>query len=151
MKTRMFFERIKAVESEQRIAALAVGRFMHATQHEPLLLSDHGLRDRDVRECQRRLEGTYVIRLFAEFEIALRLIWQHVRHRPNPPRIQITQLMNAMVARHHVPTDAAQAAHDVREFRNDLVHEGPPRTVLTIAESRSRLCNFLKFMPHYWS
>ena len=68
-------------------------------------VDDHGLRDRDVRECQRHLEGTYVIRLFAEFEIALRFIWQHVRHSPNPPRTQISRLMDAMVARHHVPTD----------------------------------------------
>ena len=150
MKTRVFFERIKAVESEERVAALAVGRFMEAVRHDPLALSNHSLRERDVRDCLQHLEGTYVIRLFAEFEIALRCIWQHVRRRATLQRMPISQLMDAVAARCYVPADAARAAHDVRDYRNDLVHEGPPRKVLTIAESRANLCNFLSHAPHDW-
>ncbi len=49
------------------------------------------------------------------------------------------------------PQHVLDTAHDVRRFRNALVHEeAEAAETLTLAEARRRLCRFLAFLPLDW-
>ena len=59
-------------------ARLAIDRLLSQARREPALLrGDVTLRDLAI--ASGRLDGTYVIRLFAEFETGLRLFWPSAR------------------------------------------------------------------------
>jgi hypothetical protein len=64
--------RIKAVEREYVAARQATDRFLESTHRDPTLLRGD-LRYREIVRASENLEGTYLIRLFAEFETGLRL------------------------------------------------------------------------------
>src|SRR5947208_3107326 len=70
--------RIKTVEREHTAVRLATNRLIEAVHRDPGVL-EGGLRLRDVTQASEALDGTYLIRLFAEFETGLRLFWETVR------------------------------------------------------------------------
>ncbi len=107
------------------------------------------LKLRDIRNASARLEGTYVIRLFAEFETGLRLFWSAVRGADPPSRAR--DLLDGIAATRRIAHDPLARAHEVREYRNSLVHEREdPITLISIAEARSRLCTYFSFLPPHW-
>lgn len=59
--------RIKAVEREYQAMRQAADRFREAAQDDPTILRDD-IRHREIVAASAHLEGTYLIRLFAEFE-----------------------------------------------------------------------------------
>ena len=65
-----WMKRVKAVEREHTASRFATDYLLNAIQQDPTTL-DGNLRVRDVNESAERLEGTYTIRLFAEFETSL--------------------------------------------------------------------------------
>ncbi len=96
-----------------------------------------------------RLEGTYIIRLFAEFETALRAYLRETRRRPPPSRTR--DLLESAAAIVHVPPEVLRNAHEVRDFRHVLVHEREATAdPLTITEARGRLCVYFSFLPRKW-
>lgn len=70
--TREWQSRFKAVEREYLSARNATDYLLTTSQQNPGVLAGD-LKFRDVMHMSERLEGTYLIRLFAEFETALRL------------------------------------------------------------------------------
>ena len=102
---------------------------------------------RDVVNAANDLEGTYLIRLFAEFETGLRLC-SETRRSTNPPA---KDLLDSIVALCDISEEHRDNAHAVREYRNSLVHEReeelPP---ISIAEARSYLCCFFSKLPNEW-
>lgn len=74
------------------------------------------LRVRDVRRAVQRLEGTYLIRLFAEFETGLRLYWATARRTEPPARTR--DLLEGLAATRRISHDARENAQTVREYRN---------------------------------
>lgn len=63
---------IKDVEREYAATRLATDELLAAAALDPKILK-RDIRLRDVSHASERLEGTYLIRLFAEFETALRV------------------------------------------------------------------------------
>ena len=59
--------RIKAVEREYVAMRHAADRFRQAAIDDPIILRGN-LRHREIVVASANLEGTYIIRLFAEFE-----------------------------------------------------------------------------------
>ena len=96
----------------------------------------------------RELEATYFIRLFAEFESALRSYWTGAV-RPTRP---ITEnLVNRIASRRRVGDDVVLGVHSARKYRNSLVHERDelvPR--VPIGEARRSLILFLARLPESW-
>ena len=79
------FARINAVEREYSASRLASDRLMVAVEQDPTILGrSRELRVRDVRDASERLEGTYIIHLFAEFESAVRAFWSRARSSESP-------------------------------------------------------------------
>src|SRR6266446_3736914 len=111
--------RIKAVEREHNAARLAVDRLkQHAVDAPHLLTGD--LRFRDIGAASDRLEGTYIVRLFSEFETGLR---HFLRAKKLGVPTKAEPLVNKVRGRVGISIDDADNVHKVREYRNTLVHD----------------------------
>lgn len=66
-----WLERIKSIEREHRISRLALDWLSRDSRKDPTVLGTAD-RYRDLTTTANNLDGTYVIRMFAEFESGLR-------------------------------------------------------------------------------
>jgi hypothetical protein len=140
-------ERIKSVELEHRSVRVAVDRLLEVASQDPGVLGI-GLRPRNLNRADENLEATYLIRMFAEFETAIRSFWKTVRPKA---RTQTEGLLDRVGDRCKIPDEAARNAQVVRAYRNKLVHERDKECeAVTIAEARSRLATYLAFLPQEW-
>jgi hypothetical protein len=147
MNRQALFNRIRGAEDEFRVATIAVAALKKQLSRNPSALQQDGLSLSNVVDCHDNLETTYVVRLFVEFEAALRAYWKQVRGRHYRSRIHVRDLIGKVASFHHAPTDWLDHAQEVRERRNMLVHEQPVGPMLTLAECRSHLCRFLSLLP----
>jgi hypothetical protein len=140
-------ERIKAVEREYSSTRFSVERLSAEVAVDRGILGA-GRDPRDLVSANANLEGTYLIRMFAEFESGIRSFWRTVRPRARTPA---ETLLNSVGTRRHVPSDVIRNAQYVRAYRNALVHERDDDVdELSIAESRQRLQTFFARLPDYW-
>src|SRR5688500_334714 len=98
--------RIKAVEREHSAMRLAADHLLEAAQADPTLIRGD-LRRRDIVHAAVGLDGTYVIRLFAEFETGLRQYWETTRASHPPMR----DLVNGVAATCGIPDDQRDNVH----------------------------------------
>jgi hypothetical protein len=140
--------RVKAVEREYKAARVAVDHLLDSARHDSSIL--RGKTElRDVRHMSGLLEGTYLIRLFAEFETGLRLFWHDVRTTSPPARTR--DLLDGVASTCKIPHDELNAAHSVREYRNSLVHERDDTIhPIPIEKARDRLCKYFVFVLRRW-
>ncbi len=143
-----WLRRIKAVEREHSAARFGTERLLAAAEQDPNVLQGE-LAIRDLRAASEGLEGTYLIRLFAEFETALRLFWEAARQTDPPTRTR--DLLDGIAATRRIPYEQLQSAHAVREYRNCLVHARQETAQpVPIRKARGHLCRYLAFLPPYW-
>jgi hypothetical protein len=146
-KTDEWIMRIKAVEREHGVARLAIQRLVLDADRDASIIQDLG--SRDLRNAADGLEGTYLIRLFAEFETGLRSYWIRVKKRKSALRAEV--LVNRIGALHDIPTNLVSAVHDVRESRNALIHEREAEVMaLSLPTARAHLCKFFARLPPIW-
>jgi hypothetical protein len=138
--------RIKTVEREYVAMRQAADRFRQAALDDPTILQGN-LRHGEIVVASEHLEGTYVIRLFAEFETGARHYWG--ANWGTDPRT--ADLLDGLAARCGIPDTQRDNAHLVRDYRNGLVHqrEEKPEAV-PIAMARHYLCHFFSFLPRQW-
>src|SRR5207244_1683562 len=128
--------RIKTVEREYVAMRQAADRFRQAALDDPTILQGN-LRHGEIVKASKNLEGTYVIRLFAEFETGARQYWG--AHWDTDPKT--VDLLNGLTARCEIPDTQRDHAHLVRDYRNSLVHEREDQPeVVPMAVARSYLC-----------
>ena len=141
-----WIERIKSIERDHTSTRLALDRLLHDARRDPTILPGD-LKSQDIAKASERLKGTYLIRLFAEFETGLRLFWATIRETEPPTQ----HLLDGIAARRGIPPDRLAGAHAVREHRDSLVHERDEGMVpVSIAEARGHLCRFFAFLPPTW-
>ena len=145
-------DRIKRVEREYAAMRHAADRFRQVAVADPSILEGN-LRQGEIITASNNLEGTYIIRLFAEFESGARQYWG--TNWDTAPKT--VDLLNGLAARREIPDPQRGNAHLVREHRNGLVHEreekpreGKPNDGVTIAVARRYLCHFFSFLPLRW-
>jgi hypothetical protein len=144
----IWIRNIRAVEREYVAARFSFHRSIEQARQDPSILPG-GLRIREMDLAAARLEGTYIIRLFAEFETALRIFIRKARRRTPPSRTR--DLLESVAAIMRIPPDELRNAHAVREYRNVLIHEREAGAdPLTITAVRGRLCLYLSFLPRHW-
>lgn len=140
---------MRSIMREYRIAGVAARDLQARLSADPSALSDEQLRVADFHNFRDNLAPTYLIRLFAEFEAGLREAWSLAFGQTTSPRMQ--DLIDSFAARRLIPAPWRAAAHDVRAYRNALVHEGgadaPP---IELAEASGRLCRFFSYLPDDW-
>jgi hypothetical protein len=147
------FRRLHDVVAEHRLAAQAVGRLKSAVQNGEVGLpspTDQG----DLVRTAGNLEPTYLVRLWAEFETALRSYRRDYTGRPDD-QIRAIDLINwtaALKQGRTVSLASRELVHAVREYRNSLVHErNAPAPTVAIDEARSRLNGLLAAkLPRTW-
>jgi len=124
----------------------AADRFLQAALDDPTILRGN-LRHGEIVVASKNLEGTYVIRLFAEFETGAREYWG-ANWDTYPKTVD---LLDGLAARCGIPDPQRDNAHLVRDYRNALVHEREDKPeVVPIAVGRSYLCHFFSFLPPRW-
>lgn len=140
--------RIKAVEREHAAMRLAIDRLWEVVRVDPTeLRGDATLTD--IRNASGRLDGTYLIRLFAEFETGLRSYWSAKRKTFPPSRTR--DLPDGIAAMRHIRLEILTNAQEVRDYRNALVHEREQvRVPISIAAARRHLCQYFSFLPPGW-
>ncbi len=100
-----------------------------------------------INKTLKNLKGTYVIRLFAEFETGARQCW--VANWNTDPKT--ADLLDGLAARRGIPDTLRDNALLVREYRNALVHERDDQPEpIAIATARGYLCHFFSFLPPQW-
>ena len=77
MKRQWHLDRLRAIEREFKVAQQAAGVLKKTLGQQPSFLSGENLKPADAMLFERNLEATYLLRLFAEFEQALRDWWHH--------------------------------------------------------------------------
>jgi hypothetical protein len=142
-------ERLKAVELEARTAAVAITALSRVVQLDPSALAKHALRPANLRVFRENLQPTYLIRVFAEFESGLRDAWKHAYRRSTHPRA--LDLINSIAALSAVPLKWLSGVHDVREYRNGLVHEQAEAHVpVAVGEATQHLVRYFSLLPPNW-
>ncbi|MGD0896452.1 MAG: hypothetical protein ABR915_01370 [Thermoguttaceae bacterium] len=147
-------EHIKNVEGEYKAARLAVDRLKGSLgTAAPDLLQRMGDEERArLREADRNLEGTYLVRLFAAFEAALRS-YDRARHNDPTREEAASVLIDSIGGRHGRRISAADraGAHAVRRVRNYWAHESDAAPEpMTITNARARLQKYLSRLPEGW-
>jgi hypothetical protein len=148
MKTHEIIWQIRSCESMCKAGKAATAHFLAVCLSDPTRIPSTGnFRMRDIRACHNDLEETYLIRMFAVFEAALREFWERVARRRSHPAVKL--LMDRIALQCNVSMDHLARAHSVRDFRNALVHRGRCESV-TLGDARSYLCRFLSNLPREW-
>jgi len=146
------FDGLREVHEELLCARFALGHTIRSVEMDITLLAqiEHPLTPSHLRGCAARLELTYLLRLFAEFEAVLRDYWASVRPRPAPRRTKAEVLIRRVSIECQIPFDVAQDAHEVREYRNNLAHRHELNAFMPFHECKSRLGTFLSYLPRTW-
>ena len=146
-------EHVKDVEREYRAARFAVDRLLIQARESPDTLSGHDETRAAIPDADRNLEGTYIVRLFAAFEAALRSYYMSA-HKGADNIPNAATLINTTGGRRGqgISHKDRTGAHEVREVRTFWAHENEevPKP-MTIAEARSRLNTYLAWLPANWA
>jgi hypothetical protein len=144
-------DRIKAVEREYQAVRSSVGQMRRAIADGAKDLT--GATVGDLLTANENLEGTYLIRLWAEFETAIRSYYGWLVHDPDS-RIGTQDLINTVAGVRRgraIAEDVRRAVHAVRDYRNTLVHaRDDPTQPVAITDARHNLNTFLCKLPETW-
>jgi hypothetical protein len=140
------------VWGEYKSARVAVDRLKAAVAATPDIFKKDSEEHKYLRKAHKNLEGTYIVRLFAAFEAALRS-YDRVTHN-DPKRETAASVMVDQIGGKRgrgIQTSIRDRAHGVRQVRNYWAHEpdedpGP----MTIDEARTRLQHYLSELPDEW-
>jgi len=151
MTRQQAYRRFEGVRDELHAARFSLGRTLLAHRDDALVRQAAGreqITAHHLESCVGNLELTYLLRLFAEFEGVLRDYWLHGLHRTTRP--QMTDLMNSIAAYCHTTDDDVNDAHEVREYRNAVIHEHAQDLRFEFRVCRSRLARFARWLPPEW-
>jgi hypothetical protein len=149
-----FIDRVKGAERESYVVAAAVAYYRPVA-----LAGDSQLPSktspRDIVAAAEQVESTYLIRMWAEFETALRSYRRYITGDTDD-RISTMNLIDwtaGVKQGRAISADVRDDVHETREYRNFLVHErddeAPPATV-AIEAARKRLNTLLHCLPIKW-
>lgn len=153
IKRQQRIQRIANVLDEYLAAKTASDLLTAQTDANPNYGRDHGWKPRAGAAFTAHLEATYIIRIYAEFESALRDYWLTYRRQATRPRMY--QLVNQSIPNQRFSQDVIDAADEVREYRNFLVHEiddepGKWMVPVTVHQAKSHLCTYLSRLDPSW-
>lgn len=140
-------ERIKAVEREYRAARIAVDRLSAEVERDPTALGE-GPSPRDLRSASQKLEGTYLLRMFAEFETGVRSFWRATRPRA---RTQAEALLDRVGDLRRIPSEVIDCVHSARKYRNSLLHDREEEVdAVAISAAHRHFQLYLSRLPNEW-
>jgi hypothetical protein len=69
-------------------------------------------------------------------------------HRTTEPEMR--RLVDSVAARRRMPDADRDAVHDVRELRNEIIHESVRLARLNLAQCATPLGRYLSWLPNEW-
>ena len=90
----------------------------------------------------------FVLRLFSEFEGILRDYWRGGLGRITRPDMH--PLMESIAHRRDMNQDDLDQAHEIREYRNDVIHEAAGDARYGFSECKRALAMYLRWLPLQW-
>jgi hypothetical protein len=151
MNRKEAFERLDDVREEYSAAAFSIGRTLRHFDDDSSMRQSGPLERitlHSLEKCDRNLEITSLLRLFAEFEGVLRDYCANGRKRSTTP--PMIDLLNGIAAYRFINADDLLGAHEIREYRNSIVHEHLQDPQFGFSTCRSRLARFLRWLPQTW-
>jgi hypothetical protein len=150
MTKREVFDRIRNVRYELDSAQFALAhviRFVGSDLKTLQQAGRAGISPSELLRCRDNLEVNYILRLFSEFEAALRTYWiSQVRNtQPN-----METLMDRIADRVSMAPEPLAAAHEIRDYRNDIIHQNPRALAYTYGDSAKALGTYLGWLPQNW-
>lgn len=150
MTKREVFDRIRRVRGELDSARFSLARTLRLVNEELGELQaagKGGTSPSELVRCRDNLEINYILRLFSEFEAAVRSFWiSRVRNK----RPTMAVLLNRVADRRRITTSVLKAAHDIREYRNDVIHQNPRALKFDFSDCAKALGTYLGFLPTTW-
>jgi hypothetical protein len=117
-------------------------------RNNPELLAGADLELPKMRLVQGRLQDIYFVHIFACFESDIRDYWRAVGRSGQP---HATSLLNSVAGKRGIPQDIVDAIHDIREFRNSLVHGSRDfARPYTVDEASGPMNAFIARLPLEW-
>ncbi len=139
---------IKQVKNSYQTALQTVSVLIAIVEAQPERLYANNLTLSDLRGLIGELHDIYFTRMFACFESSLRHYWR-TEIRKSKPLTQ--QLLSSIAARRGVPQDTLDTVHEIRDFRNYLIHEEHEiKRRFTIDEESRHLNTYLARLPVEW-
>ncbi len=139
--------KIKFVEKEYNAIRFATDRLLFQARGDPNILKST-VEMGHIVNASDRLEGTYIIRLFAEFETGLKAFLRATKTRI-PGKAE--KLLDRVASKVKMLDELLRNAHAIRDFRNHLVHNREEaRTPFAIRKATSHLCTFFGRLPATW-
>jgi hypothetical protein len=139
--------KLRDIEREQEAAQMTVDHFMRSLHDGSVQLEPH-LKRIHISQLSANLEGTFVIRMFSEFELSLRLFLKE-KHQRVPARIK--PRMNRVANLVGFKGAALDDAHKARRYRNKVVHHLDVEIdQLTLRRVTSFLCTYLDKLQKDW-
>lgn len=147
MKRQRVMEQLQSVVAEHDAARRSVAFLLEHAASDPSFLRTGDPTFAELRTCLKNLERTYLVRLFAVFEEAIREVWADAFGRRTTPRTK--EVVDGCASRRRMPPRNVDQVHEVREYRNSIIH-GAPAKIVSLGDAKSRLCRFLAWMPENW-
>jgi hypothetical protein len=153
IKRQVQIQRLAAVAAEYR-AGYAASDLLHVQLKSNPNYGDAGdWSQQAARDFRDNLEGTYIVRLYAEFEATLRDYWLNCLGRDTEPTM--VQLVKDSIPDQYFPQDYIDEADEVRLYRNYLVHDAadepsPDLAVLAIHQVERRLRAYVSRLKPDW-
>jgi hypothetical protein len=150
MTKREAFDRMRRVRDELASARFSLSYTLRVVNEDLSALQaagKDGTSPSELTRCRENLEINYILRLFSEFEAAVRDYWvSRVRNtRPN-----MSTLMDRVADRCGITALVLVTAHDIRSFRNDIIHQNPRALTFDYSDCAKSLGNYLGFLPQKW-
>ena len=145
-------QHIKEVWGEYKSARVAVDRLKVAVVGTPDLLKKDPVAREYLRQADENLEGTYIVRLFAAFEAALRS-YDRAKHNDPNRRTDASVMIDEIAGKRGrgIQTGIRRRAHEVRLVRHYWAHESDENPgPMTVDEARARLQTYLHELPDEW-
>ena len=140
---------MRAIEREWLVASIAAEDLGERLRADPSALAGERLRNADYLNFRDNLDLTYLVRLFAEFGAGLREAWEFAFRRTTVPNAR--DLIDSLYAQCPISDDWRDCAHNIRIYRNVLVHGGGgDAQPIGLRKACSDLCRFFSGLPHHW-
>jgi len=143
-----FIDQVKGTERESYVIAAAVSHYGAVVQTGNVELPAK-TSPRDLVAALDQVEATYLIRMWAAFEMALRSYHEEKTGHDEIKAVNLVGWTAGIKQGRAISEDVRDRVHEVRNYRNYLVH-GNPAHAVTIEDARKRLNTLLHCLPIQW-
>jgi hypothetical protein len=150
MTRREAYDRLRRVRGELDAALFSLAFTIRQARGDLRALQTAGKGGTSLAEltrCKDQLEVNYMMRLFSEFEGALRDFWVRTVRNTRPG---MEVLMDRVADRLDMSPVHRAAAHAIRDYRNDIIHQNPRALTHTFGDCAKALGTYLGWLPQQW-